>query len=176
MKRNSAMLEPRERIWQLRGHVGASVALRVMAVVLVCLMAVAGAGALEPDELRPGMDPDAVASVYTSLRSCSNSAFLEEPDFIAWDASLFNRSARIEARFDKGLASVIVIRIFLESGDDGADILRELTDEHTRRSGPPQTGADGRMRWFSATLIVELAVERIQGRSELRLVMSAAAS
>lgn len=140
--------------------------------MLVSLVGVVGAGALEPDELRPGMNPDAVASVYTSHRSCSNSVFKEEPGFMTWDAVLYNRSARVEVRFGQGLASVIVIRIFLEPGDDGADALRELADEHTRRSGPPESGAGGRKRWVSGTLIVELAVEEVQGRRELRLVMS----
>lgn len=162
MKRSSTMLKLR-----------APALAWLSAAVLAGLVAVAGIGALEPDELRPGMDPGAIASVYTSHRSCSNSVFLEGPGFMSWDASLYNRSAKIEVRFDQGLARVILIRIFLEPGDDGADVVLELSDEYTKMSGPPEIGAGGRMRWVSGTLIVELAVEEIQGRRELRLVMSA---
>jgi len=145
---------------------------RLWILVFISLVAVANLGALEPDELRPGMDPGAVASVYTSHRSCSNSVFLEQPGFMSWGAQLFNRSAKIEVRFDQELASIITIRIFLEPGDDGADVLSQLTEDHARLSGPPAINADGGRRWVSGSLVVELAVETIGGIREVRLVLS----
>jgi len=165
MKRNSAMLEPHERILA-----------RLWILVFVSLVAVAGLGALEPDELRPGMDAWAVVSVYTSHRACSNSVFLEQPGFMSWDAQLFNRSAKIEVRFDQELASIITIRIFLEPDDDGADVLSQLVSDHARVSGPPAISADRNRRWVSGSLVVELAVEAIDGIREVRLVLSTSES
>lgn len=149
-----------------------SASARLPVAVFLGLIAVAGIGALEPDELRPGMDPGAVASVYTSHRSCSNSVFFEEPGFMSWDATLYSRSARIEVKFDEGLSSVVLIRILLEPGDDGADVMRELLDERTRRSGPPETGTGGLSRWVAGSLTVALSVEMIGGSREVRLVLS----
>jgi len=142
---------------------------------LVAMVAVAGIGALEPDELRPGMDPGAVASVYTSHRSCSNSVFVEEPGFMGWDASLYNRPAKIEVQFSGGLARVVTIRILLDTGDSGAELMRELSDEYTRMAGAPAPGDGGGRLWVTGSLTVELAVEENQGLRELRLVMSTTA-
>lgn len=154
----------------------APVSARLLAAVLVGLITVAGLGALEPDELRPGMDPSAVAAIYTSHRSCSNSVFLEQPGFMSWDATLYNRSARIEVKFDGGLARVVAIRILLESGDDGADIVRDLTDEYTRLSGLPEISAGDGKRWVFGTMVVELSIEVINGTREVQLVLTAGVS
>lgn len=93
--------------------------------------------ALEPNDLRPGMDMMAVASVYTSHRSCGNYEFREQPQSIGWDATLYGRRSRVEIHFEDGLATSVLILLELQSGEDGHALFAALTEERNRDLGKP---------------------------------------
>jgi len=129
--------------------------------------------ALEPDDLRLGMKPDEVASVYTSLRSCSNSEFIDAPDFMAWGAELYNRNARIEVRFDQSLSSMILIRIYLGPEDDGADVLQALAEDNSRAIGPPEVDAAGMMVWRTGSVSKKLSIVNTRKGRDVQLAIMA---
>ena len=85
---------------------------------------------------------DAV-SVYTSLRSCENREFREEPQSIGWDASLYNRPASVEVRIENGSAASISIVLYLEPGEDGKSLFRSLAEERIRDFGNPLQSSSG---------------------------------
>ena len=140
------------------------------------LLLAAGVSALEQDDLRPGMKPDEVASVYTSLRSCSNALFIEGPDFMAWDAALFDRDARVEVRFGQSRASMIVIRIYLGQGDDGREVLSGLAEDNSRAAGPPEVDAAGVLVWRAPSISIKLSAGDTQDGREIRLEMTSLSS
>ncbi len=140
--------------------------------MLLFLLFSSGILALEPDDLRLGMKPDEVASVYTSLRSCSNSEFVDTPDFMAWGAELYNRNARVEVRFDQGISGKILIRIYLGQGDDGADVLRVLAEDNSRVAGPPIVDKNGIMVWRTGSGFKKLLIVDTHKGREIQLAIS----
>ena len=114
---------------------------------LVVLMS---AGAMEDDYLQVGMGEDAVVSVFTQFRSCSNGVLEESPGWLAWDAQLGNRPARVEVFFLEGRAVRIVFRYVPEAGESGGELLDALVEDESRRQGSrPTPLGDGRFRWDS---------------------------
>jgi len=148
------------------------VRIRILGMLFFLLLATV-IFALEPDDLWLGMKPDEVSSVYTSLRSCSNSEFIDTPDFMAWGAGLYNRDARIEVRFEQNISSMILIRIFLGQGDDGADVLRVLAEDNSRANGPPKVDVAGTMVWRTGSVSKKLSIVETRKGREVQLVMSA---
>jgi hypothetical protein len=142
-------------------------------LVLFWLFPTANAGALETDDLILGMTPDGAASIYTSLRSCSNAVYTERPGFMAWEASLHGRNAEIEVRFASGLSNLVVVRMFLESGDTGRDLFDFLIACGVRDHGPAREAAADYAVW--STPGGELRVERelSPDRREIRLIRNA---
>jgi hypothetical protein len=118
--------------------------LRCTGILIALLSAsVQAATSLEPNDLWPGMSRTDAVSVYTSLRSCENREFREEPQSIGWDASLYDRQASVEVRIEKSTAASIRIVLYLEPGDDGKTLFRSLAEERIRDFGNPLSGDSG---------------------------------
>ncbi|MEW6548303.1 MAG: hypothetical protein AB1407_02470 [Spirochaetota bacterium] len=124
--------------------------MRQKLAAFLLLLAVVSVGAMEDDYLQVGMGEDAVVSVFTQYRSCANVALEEGPGWLAWDAQLGNRLARVEVAFLEGRAVRIVFRYVPEVGESGGELLDALVEDESRRQGSrPTPLGDVRFRWDS---------------------------
>lgn len=150
---------------------------RKLAACLLLVVSIC-AGALEDDELRIGMSEAAVVSVFTQHRSCANVVLEEGPGWLAWEARLRDRPARVEVSFSEGRAARIVFRFTLEVDESGREFLAALVaDESLRQGTEPAPSGEGRFRWDSpgrtATAELSAAGDGWEARITLEAVSGA---
>lgn len=143
----------------------------VLALLLAGAVGGGGLSAQELEELRPGMDEFAAASVYTRYRSCSNAAFVDEPGRMAWSAPVLGRPAEVEIRFESGRAALVAFSVPLLPGERPDDALGVFEAALAAIWGPPTPSASpaaaaagakagpaaGVRRWLLPGILVELA-------------------
>jgi hypothetical protein len=127
--------------------------------------------AQEADYLRLGMRPDEAASVYTSLRSCSNAPFDEAPGLMSWEGPLYGGYADIELRFGPKGAESIGYRISPSSSASTRAILAAVIADRELAHGPATSKTNEGAAWLlpgiklSAGLDGTEVVMRLEGSS-----------
>ena len=124
--------------------------MRQKLAAFLLLLVLVSAGAMEDDYLQVGMGEDAVVSVFTQFRSCANGLLEEGPGWLAWDAQLRDRLARVEVAFLEGRAVRVVFRYAPKADETNREFLDALVEDESLRQGSrPIPLGEWRFRWDS---------------------------